>query len=91
MVTKAENLYYTFCRSFGHDDKKCGAYDFLSLARDSDSLVKLETLLHLPDKTVKDSAVNSLQKRKTDKEMRMNVYIGDYLRLTQSFWTLDHM
>ena len=50
----------------------------LSLARDSDSLVELEELLHLPDKTVKDSAVNSLQKRKTGKEMRMNVQIGDY-------------
>ena len=43
------------------------------MERDSDTLVDLETLLHLPDKTVKDSAVNSLQKRKTNKEMRMNV------------------
>ena len=50
----------------------------LSLARDSDALVELETLLHHPDKTVKDSAVNSLQKRKTCKEMRMNIQIGDY-------------
>ena len=46
---------------------------FLSLARDSDSLFEFEVLLHLLDKTVKDSAVNSLQKRKTSKEMRMNV------------------
>ena len=46
--------------------------------RESDTLVTIETLLHLLNKTVKDSAVNSLQKRKTDKEMRMNVQIGDY-------------
>ena len=45
----------------------------LSLARDSDALVKLETLLHLPNKIVKDSTVNSLQKRNTGKEMRMNI------------------
>ena len=50
----------------------------LSLARDSDALFQLEALLHLSDKTVKDSAVNSLQKRKPGKEMRMNVQIGDY-------------
>ena len=50
----------------------------LSLDRDSDALVELETLLYLPDKTVKDSTVNSLQKRKTEKEMRMNVQIVDY-------------
>ena len=50
----------------------------LMLARDSDALVKLETLLHLMNKTVKDSAINSLQKRKTGKEMRMNIQIGDY-------------
>ena len=50
----------------------------LSLARDSDALVDLETLLHHPDKTVKDSAMNSLKTWKTDKEMRMNVHIGDY-------------
>ena len=37
----------------------------LSVARESDALVYLETLLHLLNKTVKDSAVNSLQKRKT--------------------------
>ena len=29
MVTKAEGLYYTFCRSVGHNDKKCQAYDLL--------------------------------------------------------------
>ena len=48
------------------------------MARDSDTLVELETLLHHLDKTVKDSAMNSLQKRKTCKEMRMNIQIGDY-------------
>ena len=50
----------------------------LSLERDFDALVELETLLHHLDKTVKDSAVNSLKKRKIGKEMRMNVQIGDY-------------
>ena len=34
--------------------------------------------MHLLDKIAKDSAMNSLQKRKTGKEMRMNVQIGDY-------------
>ena len=29
MVTKVENLYCTFFRSVGHDDKNCQAYDFL--------------------------------------------------------------
>ena len=51
---------------------------FLSLVRDPDILVKLETLLHHPDKTVKDSAMNSLQKRKIGKETRMNIQIKDY-------------
>ena len=50
----------------------------LSVARDLDALVELETLLHRPDKTVKDSNVNSLQKRNIDKDMRMNIQIGDY-------------
>ena len=45
----------------------------LSLAREPDALVDLETLLHHLDKTMKDSAVNSLQKRKTGKEMRMTI------------------
>ena len=48
------------------------------MARDFDTLVELETLLHHSDKTMKDSAVNSLQKRKTRKETRMNIQIGDY-------------
>ena len=46
--------------------------------RDLDALVEIEALLHLPNKTMKDSTMNSLQKTKTDKEMRMNVQIGDY-------------
>ena len=50
----------------------------LSLVRDLDVLVELETLLHHPDKTVKDSTMNSLKKRKIGKEMRMNIQIGDY-------------
>ena len=48
------------------------------MARDSDALIELETLWHHLDKTMKYSAVNSLIKRKTDKEMRMNIQIGDY-------------
>ena len=51
---------------------------FLSLVRDSDALVELETLLYRADKVVKDSAVNSLQKWKTGKDMRMNIQIRDY-------------
>ena len=51
---------------------------FISLARDSDALVELETLLHHPDKTVKDYAMNYLQKRKTGKKMRINIQIKDY-------------
>ena len=46
---------------------------YLLLERDSDTLVELETLLHLLNKTVKDSAMNSLQKRKIHKEIRMNI------------------
>ena len=41
-------------------------------------MVELDTLLHHPAKAMKDSVVNSLQKRKTCKEMRMNIHIGDY-------------
>ena len=50
----------------------------VSLARVPDALVELETLLYHPDKAVKDSTVNSLQKRKTGKEMRMNIHMGYY-------------
>ena len=58
----------------------CGIFfeSCLSLARDFDALVKLETLLHHLDKTMKDIVVNSLQERKKGKEMRMNIQIGDY-------------
>ena len=45
----------------------------LLLERDSNALVNLKTLLHHTNKTLKDSSVNSLQKRKTGKEMRMNI------------------
>ena len=51
---------------------------FLSLARDLESLVEIEKLLYHQDKTWKDSAVNSLQKKNTSKEMRMNIQIEDY-------------
>ena len=50
----------------------------LLLERDSHTLVKLEALLYWPYKAVKDSAVNSLQKWKTGKDMRMNIQIRDY-------------
>ena len=50
----------------------------LSLERDPDALVELETLLYHLDKAVNYSAVNSLQKRNIGKEMRMNIQIGDY-------------
>ena len=50
----------------------------LSLARDPKSVVDIEKLLYHQDKTLKDSVVNSLQKRKAGKEMRMNIQIGDY-------------
>ena len=48
------------------------------MARDLEALVKIEKFLYHWDKTLKDSAVNSLQKRKTGKEMRMNNQIEDY-------------
>ena len=34
--------------------------------------------MHHPDGKLQDSAVDSLQKKKTGKEMRMNIQIGDY-------------
>ena len=51
---------------------------FLSLERDPKALVDIEKLLYHRDKTLKDSAVNYLQKRKTRKEMRMKIQIKDY-------------
>ena len=48
------------------------------LESDPEALVELETLLPHPNKAVKDSAINSLQKRKIGKEMRMNIQIRDY-------------
>ena len=45
---------------------------------DPEALVELETLLYHPDKAVKDFVVNSLQKWKIGKEMRMNIQIIDY-------------
>ena len=38
----------------------------------------LERLFYRPGKELKDSAVNSLQKKKIGKEMHMNIHIGDY-------------
>ena len=50
----------------------------MSLARDTEALTKIEKLLYHQNKMLKDSTVNSLQKRKTGKEMRMNIQIRDY-------------
>ena len=50
----------------------------LSLVRDPDALAKIENILHRPAKGRKNSAVNSLHKKKTGKEMHMNIQIGDY-------------
>ena len=35
-------------------------------------------MLYRSRKELKDSVVNSLQKKKTGKEMHMNIHIGDY-------------
>ena len=51
---------------------------FLALTQDPEDLVEMERLLYLPGKDLKDSIVNSLQKKKTSKEMHMNIHIGDY-------------
>ena len=48
---------------------------FLSLARDPEALAEIINLLHRPGK---ESAVNYLHKKKTGKEMCMNINIGDY-------------
>ena len=50
----------------------------LSLAKDLNALAKIVSLLHRLEKDRKESAVNSLHKKKNGKEMRMNVQIGDY-------------
>ena len=50
----------------------------MSLAGDHEALKEIENLLCQWNKTLKDSIVNSLQKRKIGKEMRMNIQIGDY-------------
>ena len=42
------------------------------------SLAEIENFLHHPSKERKDSMVNSLHKKNTGKEMRMNIQIGDY-------------
>ena len=50
----------------------------LSLERDPNALTEIENMLEQPVKERKDSAVNSLHKKKAGKEMRMNIQIGDY-------------
>ena len=50
----------------------------MSLERDPDALAEIESLLHRSTEGLKDSTVNSLHKKKTGKEMRMNIQIGDY-------------
>ena len=51
---------------------------FFSLARDLDSLTEIESLLHRSTMGQNDSTVNSLHNKKTRKEVRMNIQIGDY-------------
>ena len=50
----------------------------LSLVRDLEALFDIEKLLYHQDKTLKDFTMNSLQKRKARKGMRMNIQIEDY-------------
>ena len=50
----------------------------LMLARDLEALIEIENLLCQRNQMLKDSTVNSLQKRTTSKEIRMNIQIGDY-------------
>ena len=45
----------------------------LSLASDPNAHAEIENMLHWPGKERKDSAVNSLHKKKMGKEMRMNI------------------
>ena len=46
---------------------------FLSPERDPDTLAEIENLLHHLGKERKESVVNSLHKKKTGKEMHMNI------------------
>ena len=45
----------------------------LSLARELEALVNIEQFLYHQNKVLKDSKVNSLHRRNTRKEMRMNI------------------
>ena len=55
-----------------------GTWQCLSLKKYPDALADIENMLHRLGKEWKDSAVNSLHKKKTDIEMHMNIQIGDY-------------
>ena len=48
------------------------------MARFTDALVEIESLLYRSTKGQKESAMNSLHKIKTRKEMLMHIRIGDY-------------
>ena len=50
----------------------------MSLEKDLNALTKILSLLDQIEKGWKESSVNSLHKKKTGKEMRMNIQIGDY-------------
>ena len=50
----------------------------LFLEKDLDALAEIVRLLYRKEKGRKDHAVNSLDKKKMGKEMRMNVHIDDY-------------
>ena len=51
LVTKVESLYYTFCRSVGHDNKNCRAYDFPQERTYDSYFVKGEDPQEMQEKT----------------------------------------
>ena len=51
---------------------------WLLLAKEPDVLADIVSLLYRPEKGQQDYAVNSLHNKRTGREMRMNVQIGDY-------------
>ena len=51
---------------------------FISLVKYLDALADIASLLYRPKKGRQDHAMKSLHKKKTGREMRMNVQIGDY-------------
>ena len=50
----------------------------MSLEKDPDALAEIESMLYRQEKGRHDYTMNSLHKKKTRMEMKMNVQIGDY-------------